>query len=68
MFEKAGKLKRGELYVVEKVDKGSSHTDIYLEGFDLPLNSVAFDFFTMEKGQLVDYDIYGDRDLDSFMF
>ena len=66
-LEKAGQLKAGECYVVESVDMGSSHTDIYLQGVDLPLNSIAFDFYEMENGQLVEHDIYDDSELNPYI-
>ena len=66
-LEKAGQLKQGQLYVVETVDMGSCHTDIYLQGVDLPLNSIAFNFYTMENGKFVEYDIYSDKDLNPYM-
>ena len=72
-LEKANILQKGELYTVANVDMRSSHTDIALEELYYDerldemrhhiegLNSVAFEFYQMEKGQLVEHDIYEDK-------
>ena len=66
-LEEKGLLKLGELYVVDGVDMSSGCTSINLQGIRLGLNSIAFDFYQMEEGKLVEHDIYDDAELNPYI-
>lgn len=59
-YMKNGTLYDGAFYKVVDVDMGWCSTDIKLEGVQDRFNSVAFDFYMVENGNMIPHDIYED--------
>lgn len=60
-------LEIGKVYEVECVRMGQSHTSIYLIGKRIPFNSVCFRFYKLIDDQMVEHDIYRDKEYNPYL-